>query len=194
MFVTSTPFGFSNGNSFFFFHLVVVVVQSQSHVLLLRPHGLQPARLLRPWDSPGKNIRVGCHFLLHLEPLTENVSFITSLDQWAELFSSSARKWPVLSKSSLLAYSAAQSCPTLCSPMDCSLPGSLAHEISQERWIGLPFPSVASLHELVPNLSYCLTVVESHIFCPYKALKFHSSTDQDANISLINYPSFSIYI
>ena len=30
----------------------------------LQPHGLQTARLLCPWDSPGKNIGVGCHFLL----------------------------------------------------------------------------------------------------------------------------------
>ena len=30
----------------------------------LQPHGMQPARLLCPWNSPGKNIRVGCHFLL----------------------------------------------------------------------------------------------------------------------------------
>ena len=30
----------------------------------VRPHGLQPTRLLRPWDSPGKNIGVGCHFLI----------------------------------------------------------------------------------------------------------------------------------
>ena len=30
----------------------------------LRLHGLQPTRLLRPWDSPGKNTGVGCHFLL----------------------------------------------------------------------------------------------------------------------------------
>ena len=29
----------------------------------LWPPGLQPARLLCPWDSPGKNTRVGCHFL-----------------------------------------------------------------------------------------------------------------------------------
>ena len=27
-------------------------------------HGLQPARLLCPWNSPGKNTRVGCHSLL----------------------------------------------------------------------------------------------------------------------------------
>ena len=30
----------------------------------LRPHGLQPARLLCPWDSPGKSTGVGCHALL----------------------------------------------------------------------------------------------------------------------------------
>ena len=30
----------------------------------VRPHRRQPARLLRPWDSPGKNTGVGCHFLL----------------------------------------------------------------------------------------------------------------------------------
>ena len=30
----------------------------------LRPYGLQPTRLSRPWDSPGKNTGVGCHFLL----------------------------------------------------------------------------------------------------------------------------------
>ena len=31
---------------------------------LLQPHGLQPARLLHPWDFPDKNTGVGCHFLL----------------------------------------------------------------------------------------------------------------------------------
>ena len=31
---------------------------------LLRPQRLQPARPLCPWDSPGKNSGVGCHFLL----------------------------------------------------------------------------------------------------------------------------------
>ena len=30
----------------------------------MRPHRRQPTRLPRPWDSPGKNTRVGCHFLL----------------------------------------------------------------------------------------------------------------------------------
>ena len=30
----------------------------------LWPHRQQPTRLPRPWDSPGKNTGVGCHFLL----------------------------------------------------------------------------------------------------------------------------------
>ena len=30
----------------------------------LRPHGLQPARLLCPWNSPGSNAGVDCHSLL----------------------------------------------------------------------------------------------------------------------------------
>ena len=29
-----------------------------------RPHRPEPARLFCPWDSPGKNTGVGCHFLL----------------------------------------------------------------------------------------------------------------------------------
>ena len=30
----------------------------------VRPHRRKPTRLPRPWDSPGKNTGVGCHFLL----------------------------------------------------------------------------------------------------------------------------------
>ena len=34
-------------------------------VWLFATHRLQPARLLCPWDFPGKNTGVYCHFLLH---------------------------------------------------------------------------------------------------------------------------------
>ena len=30
----------------------------------VQPHRRQPTRLPRPWDSPGKNTGMGCHFLL----------------------------------------------------------------------------------------------------------------------------------
>ena len=43
-------------------------VKSESEVaqvcLTLQPHGLQPTRLPRPWDFPGKNTGVSCHLLL----------------------------------------------------------------------------------------------------------------------------------
>ena len=43
---------------------------------------------------------------------------------------------------SLCAYSVAQSCPTLCNPMDCSPPGSSVHGILQGRileWVAIYF-------------------------------------------------------
>ena len=33
-----------------------------------QPHGLQPTRLLHPWDFPGKRTGVGCHCLLRKVP------------------------------------------------------------------------------------------------------------------------------
>ena len=44
--------------------MCVLCVLSLSCARLLRPCGLQPARLFCPWDPPGKNTGVGCHFLL----------------------------------------------------------------------------------------------------------------------------------
>ena len=37
---------------------------AQSYPILLRPYRLHPTSLLCPWDFPGKNTGVGCHFLL----------------------------------------------------------------------------------------------------------------------------------
>ena len=43
----------------------VCIIQSTSVMSnSLQPYELQPARLLCPWDSPGKNTGVGCHVLL----------------------------------------------------------------------------------------------------------------------------------
>ena len=37
-----------------------------------QPHGLQPTRLLHPWDFPGKSTGVGCHCLLRLHCIRLN--------------------------------------------------------------------------------------------------------------------------
>ena len=53
-----------NGVSVYvYIHLRVCSV-AQSCPTLVWPHGLYPARLLCPWDFPGKNTGAGCHFLL----------------------------------------------------------------------------------------------------------------------------------
>ena len=43
-----------------------------------RPHGLQPTRLLHPWDFPGKSTGVGCHCLLWIKSLGSNEIDVTS--------------------------------------------------------------------------------------------------------------------
>ena len=52
-----------------------------------RPHGLQPTRLLRPWDFPSKSTGVGCRCLLwcsnstlrHLHKIHENICLTQDL-------------------------------------------------------------------------------------------------------------------
>ena len=41
-----------------------LVLVTQSCPAVCKSHGLQPARFLCPWDSPGKKTGMGCHFLL----------------------------------------------------------------------------------------------------------------------------------
>ena len=77
----------------------VVSVVSDS----VRPHRRQPTRLPRPWDSPGKNTGVGCHFLLQCMKVKSE--------------SEVAQSCPTLSD------------PI----MDCSLPGSSIHGSFQAR-------------------------------------------------------------
>ena len=40
----------------------------------LKPPGLQPARLLRPWDFPSTNTGAGCHFLFQEILLTQGLN------------------------------------------------------------------------------------------------------------------------
>ena len=42
----------------------IIIIISSVVSNSLRPHGLQPTGLFRPWDFPDKNTGVGCHFLL----------------------------------------------------------------------------------------------------------------------------------
>ena len=62
---------------------VCVCAKSLHSCLTLRPHGLKPARLLCPWDSPGKNAGVGCHALLQgIFPAQESNPCLLPLPHW----------------------------------------------------------------------------------------------------------------
>ena len=58
-----------------------------------RPHGLQPTKLLHPWDFPGKSTGVGCHCLLRDKTLEEDKTV------------GQATPTPALSPTSLCLYS-----------------------------------------------------------------------------------------
>ena len=55
----------------FFLHYACLIFWVMSNFLW--PHGLQPASLLCPWDFPGKNTTVGCHFLLHFYTIDSDI-------------------------------------------------------------------------------------------------------------------------
>ena len=48
----------------------------------VRPHRWQPTRLPHPWDSPGKNTGVGCHFLLQCMKVKSERSRSVMSDSW----------------------------------------------------------------------------------------------------------------
>ena len=51
-------------------------------------YGLQPARQLCPWDSPGKNTGVGCHFLLlGIFPAQGSNPHLSRLLHWRRILS-----------------------------------------------------------------------------------------------------------
>ena len=138
----------------------------------VRTHGLWPIRLLCPWDSPGKNTGVGCHsFLQGIFP-TQGSNASLPHSKWT--LSEPPRKPhfllcylnydPCLPDKSpacrilLPACSSLQPCPTLCDPMNCSLPGSSVHGILQARileWVAMSFSRWSSWPRDWPSV-FCL--------------------------------------
>ena len=117
--------------------LVYLVVQLCS---ALQPHGLQPTRLFCPWNFPGKNSRVGCHFLLWGIFLTQ-VGPQVSCDSFV-----AGRFFITAYAGSLLDY--IYMCKSLSHVLLFVTPGTIqSMEFSRpEYWNGQPFPSPGHLH------------------------------------------------
>ena len=118
----------------------------------LWPYGLQPTRLLCPWDSPGKNTGVGCHFLLQRIFLTQESN--PGLLHCRQLIYQLSYKGSICIAAA--AAKSLQSCPTLCDPIDGSPPGSAVPGILQARtleWVAISFSNAWKWKEEVKSLS-----------------------------------------
>ena len=89
----------------------------------VRPHRRQPTRLRCPWDSPGKNTGVGCHFLLQC--------------------------MKVKSESEVAQSCLTLSDPTDCSPPGSSVHGIFQARILE--WVAIPFSRGSSQLLNLPN-------------------------------------------
>ena len=116
----------------------------------------------RPWDSPGKNTGVGCHFFLQCMKVKSESevaqSCLTLHDPMdcsrAKLCNSWLIQWAphVVTHQQLTCAAVtcvcvrAQSCLILCDPMDCNLPAPLSIGFCRQRyWSGLPGPPPGDL-------------------------------------------------
>ena len=110
----------------------------------MRPHRRQPTRLPSPWDSPGKNTGVGCHFLLQCMKVKSESEVAQSCPTPSNpmdcsppgssirgIFQARVLEWGAIAFSvffpSVQFSSVTQSCPTLCDPMNHSTPGLPVH-------------------------------------------------------------------
>ena len=119
----------------------------------VRPHRQQPTRLHHPWDFPGKNTGVGCHFLLQCMKVKSEREVAQSYPTLSDpmdcslpgsswgfpgkstgvechcLLRARILEWVISFSKACMHAKSLQSCPTLCDPMDSSPPGSSVHRI-----------------------------------------------------------------
>ena len=108
----------------------------------VQPQRRQPTRLLRPWDSPGKNTGVGCHFLLQCMKVKRESEVTESCPTLSDPMDCSVpgssvhgfsrqEYWsgmPLPSPKDTVQFSSvAQLCPTLCDSVNRSTPGLPVH-------------------------------------------------------------------
>ena len=114
----------------------------------VRPHRWQQTRLPLPWDSPGKNTGVGCHFLLQCMNVKSESEFTQSC--------------PTLSDPWTAALQA---------------PPSMGFT-RQEYWSGLPLLSPCSLQLFVQNNPPICSIPKCHYFISIILLRYAAKSLQ----------------
>ena len=116
-----------------------------------QPHGLQPTRLLRPWEFPGKSTGVGCPLLLGIHSTAIAKTSTSMFLSYSVTITKCFQLCPGVSRCLV-----AQSRPTLCNSMGWSTPG---------------FPVLHYLPELAQTHDHWSVMPSNHlIFCRPRVL------------------------
>ena len=135
--------------------MLLLLLSHFSRVRLCVTPQTAATRLPHPWDSPGENTGVGCHFLLQCMKVKSLSLVRLFATPWTAAYQappsmgfsrqSTGVGCHCLLRSHAAAATAAkslQSCPTLCDPIDSSPPGSPIPGILQARtleWVAISF-------------------------------------------------------
>ena len=158
----------------------------------VRPHKQQTTRHPRPWDSPGRNTGVGCHFLLQCIKVKSE--------------SEVARSCPTLSD------------PLDCSPPGSSVHGISSSGNLRSSWLGTltfdpvvkhwcfscldistvgnpPFSGVLNQHHLINNISYSKRQIESCLvikrICSFYLLSVVNDTEVNNTLKVFTHMSLN---
>ena len=131
----------------------------------VRPHRRQPTRLPCPWDSPGTNNGVGCHFLLQCMKVKSESEVAQPCPTLSDPMDCSPPGSSIhgIFQARVLEWGAIP-CLTLCNPMECNPSSSSVHGILQARileWIAcpppgdIPDPGIEPMPSLMPPALAC---------------------------------------
>ena len=150
----------------------------------VRPHRQQPMRLPRPWDSPGMNTGVGCHFLLQCMKVKSQSEVAQSCPTLSDpmdcslpgssvhgIFQARVLEWVPL-PSPIYVYNMKKMCTyaqSLSHVQKFATPWTVAQQTPlsmgfprKEYWSGLPF--------LMPGMK---KIQYSYFYHPGEAIKHH---------------------
>ena len=163
----------------------------------MRRHRRQPTRLPRPWDSPGKNTGVGCHFLLQCMKVKSESEVAQSSPTLRDpmdcslpsssahgIFQARVLEWGAIAFSTLSPCMHVKSLVVSNSwnPLNCSPPGSSVHGILQAwrlEWVAMPsHPGIKPESHYVSCMSRQDLYHYQHLRSPQVSLAslFHKET------------------
>ena len=131
----------------------------------VRSHRRQPTRLPHPWDSPGKNTGVGCHFFLQCMKVKSESEVTQSCPTLSDptdcsspgssvhgIFQARVLEWGAIAFSTIYICRwiiKRKSCLTLCHPVDYTDHGILQARILE--WVAFPFSRGSSQTRTEPR-------------------------------------------